>query len=543
MYVSGNRTMAKDPKNLKVILCERPEFPKTSIMGTIGPACFCPLKGIDLIPQMISNGMNMVRINLAHVHGEKERSDVVTLLDRLDNYMSSCNEPVIVTVDLAGPKIRVAERLRHWVNNDPVPGIPLKDGDRITLTLDEDYGVRSNTWGQKDTKISLDTGSAQVHFDVLSSGDRVSMADGCLQLEVTGVGTGEVECEVKNDWILESKKGVNFPGLAVTRSALTRKDYDDLKWLFDPAKGVSQGRVDYISLSFVKSRLDLDILKNYISANFDCTNLRVISKIETSDSVADPQDDYQVFRQILEASDGIMIARGDLGAEIPFEDVPEIQRRLIELTHEARKPVIVATQMLEFMVKHDFATRAEVTDVTNAILEGADITMLSEETSNGKDPVASVRTMQKIAKRACARVSPLPVNPEEGPHPNARKIIGAMAHPVVEFAEGVGATRIVCFTHSGETAIAIAHYRPRQPVVAVTYNADAVVKLAPYRGIYVVYINYIPRDPVEHRDVCRRLLQAELRMAQSGELSVVTMSMDPSQASTRETNALYVLVH
>lgn len=539
----SKREMAKDPSELKVLLRERPDFPKTSIMGTIGPKCFSPSDGIDFVPQMVSQGMNMVRINLAHVKNDDQRANVVVLLERLNKYMSEMGEPVVVTADLAGPKIRVGQYVRHRYQQDVLEYVPLKKGDVVTLTLDEGFGVRDGTWGQKDTKISLDTGATQLRLNVLVRGDRVSMDDGCVQLLVTDVGGGELKCQVQNDWDLRPRKGVNFPGSAITDAALTRKDFADLEWLFAPGIGVARGRIHYLSVSFVKSRLDIEILRRYLAANCDCPGVRILSKIETAEAVADSQNDYPKFREILEASDGIMIARGDLGAEVPLEDVPEIQRRLIELTREARKPVIVATQMLEFMVEHEFATRAEVTDVTYAILEGADVTMLSAETSKGRNPVAAVRTMRKIAKRACTRVTPLPIVPGDRPPRKSDRVIDAMAHPVVEFADTLGATRIVCFTHSGETPIAIAHYRPRQPVVAVTYNPDTVARLMPYAGIYVVYINYIPKDPAEHRDVCRRLLETELTIAQSGEVSVVTMSMSQEEPQTRETNALYVLRH
>ncbi len=528
--------------DLRVLLREKPEFPKTSIMATIGPACFSPDDGVDLVREMVDESMNMARINLAHVRTEGDRRTVSRLLDSIDRAVESTREPIVVVADLAGPKIRIGA-VRERTGTTERDRVAFRKDDTLRLTLDPDFGVTEGTYGEKDTKISLRSDAADFELGGIEPGKLVVMDDGCFRMRVEAVEGRDIVCRALSDWTLLPNKGVNFPGCRITASALTAKDHDDLDWLFHRERGAARDRIHYMSLSFVKHRQDVELLRKLLSSKYDQERVRVISKIETVEAVSGPQDDYPVFRDLLEASDAIMVARGDLGAEVPFEDVPEIQRRLIELTHDARKPTIVATQMLESMVEHEFATRAEVTDVTNAILEGTDVTMLSAETSRGRNPVAAVRTMDAIAKRACRRITVLTDEDAPARVGTGGKIIDAMADPVVEFAERLGAKLIVAFTHSGDTPIAIAHYRPKQPVVAITSNKDTVARLVPYRGIYAVYINYVPKNSDDHRDVCRRLLEQELHLTEPGDLSVVTMSIDTGDADRRMANSLYVLKH
>ena len=517
------------------------ECPKTRIMATIGPACFYPEQNVNHVRDMVLAGMNILRINCAHVRTPKDKERVRKLISTIDEVVRETQDPIVVTVDLAGPKIRVGA-LQDKKPEGNQACIAFRSNDVLTLTLDPKFGVDEGTFGQKHTKISLGTDGTAFALEAVKKGQAVSMDDGCFRLVVKKVAGPEIICRALNDWTLLPNKGVNFPGCAITASALTEKDHNDLDWLFARKCGVARDAVHYVSLSFVKSPADVELLKNLLNTRYGQKSVRVISKIETAEAVTRNADDYPAFRRILDVSDAIMVARGDLGAEVPFEDVPEIQRDLIGMTHEAQKPVIVATQMLEFMVEHEFATRAEVTDVTNAILEGADVTMLSAETSKGRNPLAAVRMMCTIAKRASQRV-PVIREPLGGPTFVSSKIFNAMAHPAVEFAEKLGAKLIVAFTHSGHTPIAIAHYRPSQPIIAITYNVDTVLRLSLYRGIYPVHINQVPRNPADHRDICKRVIEEKLQLTEAGDLSVVAMSMDTGAEDERMTNTLYVLPH
>ncbi len=525
-------------EDLRILSWAGLERPKTRIMATIGPACFYP-EDVNHLEEMIRQGMNIVRINCAHVRTDEDWTRVQRLLQTLADVFDVTKEPIIVTADLAGPKIRVGALQGEDGEGDQA-GIAFRCGDIVTLTLNPEFGVDRGTFGQKHTRISLGTGGTEFALEAVKPGQPVSMDDGCFRLHVKEVKGRDIICEAHNDWTLLPNKGVNFPGCAITAGALTRKDHKDLDRLFDYSRGVARDAVHYLSLSFVKSPDDLKVLRNLLDTRYGQNFIRIIAKIETAEAVTRSGDDYPNFRKILDVSDAIMVARGDLGAEVAFEDVPEIQRDLIEMTHRAHKPVIVATQMLEFMVEHEFATRAEVTDVTNAILEGTDVTMLSAETSKGRNPVGAVRMMCLIANRASQRVAVVR-EPPGGPIVASRKIINAMAHPAVEFAQKLGAKLIVVFTHSGDTAIAIAHYRPSQPVIAITYNPDTVLRLGLYRGIHTVHINQVPRNPDDHRDICRRVLEEELRLTKAGDLSLVAMSMDTGGEDQRITNSLYVM--
>ena len=342
---------------------------KTKIVCTIGPASESP----HILEALIQAGMNVARLNFSHGTQEEHLKKIQTLRKIADQR----KQPVAILQDLAGPKIRVGKVKEG--------GVELKQGEKFLLTGREILG------DEREVSVSYPSLPEEVR-----PGDTILLADGTIALEVLGSDGKDIECRVVMGGMLTSQKGVNFPTRSILASAFTEKDREDL--LF----GIRHG-VDLVSLSYVRNREDIETVKSLLKR--ESTPLPVIAKIERKE-VLDHID------EILLASDGIMVARGDLGVETPLERVPLLQKMLIQKANAFGKPVITATQMLKSMVDHSTPTRAEVTDVVNAIYDGTDAVMLSEETAVGRFPVEAVQMMGKIALAA----------EEEFPHDRFLKI-------------------------------------------------------------------------------------------------------------------------
>ena len=419
-------------------------IPKTKIVCTIGPSS----NTFDTIKALIENGMSVARLNFSHGthqdHGE--------LIDKIRKASSEVGRPVAILQDLWGPKIRVGEI--------PPPGIQLLSGEDLILTTD-----KSSTQGNH-IPVSYSGLPSQV-----KAGDRILLADGLMDLIVERTTQSEILCSVVTGGLLTSYKGINLPTSSLDIPAITEKDRRDLLFGLDMD-------VDYVALSFVRTAADIHEIKKIIHRQNKQTP--VIAKIEKHEAL-------NHIDGIIAAADGIMVARGDLGVEIPLEKVPNIQKRLVRQANTIGKPVVIATQMLRSMVDSPRPTRAEAADVANGVLDGADAVMLSEETASGKYPVEAARYMARIAKSA----------EEKYPHKKYLQVLPkkgtaeSVSYAATILAKNLAASAVVATTRSGSTAVHISRYRPRQPIVALSPDKTSVRKMALYWGVMPFFLPII----------------------------------------------------
>ena len=409
---------------------------RAKIVCTMGPAVESPEK----VRELIAAGMNMARLNLSHGSYEEHQGR----LDRVREAAKEAGKAVAILVDLQGPKIRLAR-----FENGPHE---LARGDVFTITTDEVPG----------TKERVGTTYKGLPGDC-KPGDFIMIDDGKVTVQVTEVKGNDVITKCIFPGAVSNNKGINLPGVAVSVPAMSEKDADDLRW------GLRAG-ADFIALSFVRNAADI----KDVHAIMDEVGIRipVIAKIEKPQAVDNLQE-------IVDAFDGIMVARGDLGVEMPIEDVPMVQKRCVELARDAAKPVIVATQMLDSMITNSRPTRAEATDCANAVLDGADALMLSGETSVGDFAIEAVETMARIIEKTeeqgLDRIRPLIHAP--------RTKGGAITKAAAEVGEVLHAKYLVTFTQSGDSARRISRLRSRLPILAITPETGTYNRLALSWGI------------------------------------------------------------
>ena len=422
---------------------------RTKIVATIGPAS----RDRKVLESLAQAGIDVVRLNFSH----GEHQEHFAVMQSVREISDQLGRPIAILQDLSGPKIRTG-RLK-----DDKP-VELRKGERITISTDESI---------EGTSTLISTTYAALPRDV-SPGDRILLDDGNLELRVVKASLQEVECEVVDGGWLKSKKGMNLPGVKLSTPALTEKDRRDL------AFGVKSG-VDYVALSFVRQASDVTECKALIkSLGGTCP---VIAKIEKREAIDD-------LPSILEVTDGVMVARGDLGVELSTEEVPTLQKRIIELANGAGKVVITATQMLESMVENPRPTRAEASDVANAILDGTDGIMLSAETASGKYPVEAVATMARIALYTEEHYGAFRPPPRVAID-SASVVARALARVARTVAEELSCKLIVAFTESGTTAHLVSTYRPHPPVAAITPNSDTYRRLALWWGVIPVKSEFV----------------------------------------------------
>jgi pyruvate kinase len=409
---------------------------RAKIVCTLGPA----VESIEKITELIDAGMNMARLNLSHGgHDEHQKR-----LDLVRAAAKKANKEVAILVDLQGPKIRLGR-----FSSGPHE---LSRGDTFTITTDDIAG----------TKDKVSTTYKGLPGDC-KAGDAIMIDDGKVSVQVVQVKGNDVITKVIQPGMVSNNKGINLPGVAVSLPALSEKDIADLRW------GLKAG-ADFIALSFVRNAADIkDIHKIMDEVG---VKVPVIAKIEKPQAVENLQE-------IVDAFDGIMVARGDLGVELPIEDVPIVQKRCITMARESAKPVIVATQMLDSMISNSQPTRAEATDCANAVLDGADALMLSGETSVGDFPIDSVKIMARIIERtedvALDQIPPLKHSP-------ATKA-GAITKAATEVGLTVGAKYLVAFTQSGDSARRMSRLRSPIPMLALTPEIGTYNRLALSWGV------------------------------------------------------------
>jgi pyruvate kinase len=412
-------------------------LPKTKVVCTIGPAS----ETLEMIRELIVNGMRIARLNFSHgTHSDHEKK-----IYSIRKIAEDLSKPVAILQDLGGPKIRVG--------HIPDPGVRIEPGQDIILTTQTIEG--------SEQRISV---SYPLLNEEVKAGDRILLADGFLELTVLKINVPEIQCKVITGGMLTSHKGINLPTGTIHLPSMTEKDHEDL--LF----GLSHD-VDYVALSFVRTAADIQIIKEIIHQ--ENRNTPVIAKIETHEAV----DHYG---DILDAADAIMVARGDMGVEIPLEEVPVIQKQLIQKANALGKPVITATQMLRSMVDAPRPTRAEASDVANAVLDGTDAVMLSEETASGNYPIQAIQFMSRIAAEA-EKIYPhdryLQLVPK-------KEISDSVTYSVCVLADHLDAAVILAPTQSGRTAMHISRFRPKQPIIAFTPSQATMRRLSLFRGIY-----------------------------------------------------------
>ncbi len=404
----------------------RLRFGNTKIICTIGPAS----RDVDRLRQLIKAGMDVARLNFSHGSHEQH-------LQAIQNVRASASktgESITILLDLSGPKIRTGVVLNNSVE--------LEKGQEFIFTTEELVG--------DERRVSTTYRSLPADVKV---GDIILVDDGRIKMSVKKKNKTEVLCKVLNGGILSDKKGMNLPGVKISAQSLTEKDLEDLKF------GLAND-IDYVALSFVRTAADIRHLRAaIIREGKKGVKVPIVAKIEKPEAVRN-------IDSIIAESDVIMVARGDLGVELPPEEVPLVQKMIVRKCNEAGVPVIIATQMLESMIENPRPTRAEANDVANAVLDGADAVMLSAETSVGRYPVVAVHTMDQIIRKAETVMEDRLGGDEEGIRQD--DVFDAVARAAATLAKQLNATAIVPITHSGVTAMRLSKYRPNAPILAIT---------------------------------------------------------------------------
>ncbi|MEA3544503.1 MAG: pyruvate kinase [Thermodesulfobacteriota bacterium] len=469
-------------------------YRRTKIVATVGPSC----AGREPLEDLLKAGVDVFRLNFSH--GELEQKAI--WIAQIRELSAEYQKAISILGDLQGPKIRTG-LMRHGSQQ-------LEAEQEVVITTEAVEGADG----------LIPTTYPALPQDVVS-GNQILLDDGRLELEVLRIEAEQIYCRVKVGGLLKDRKGINLPGVNVSAPAMTKKDLADLEFIIDQ-------QLDWVALSFVRTAEEVSRLKQILAKRN--SSIRVIAKIEKPEAVDN-------FSAILAVTDGVMVARGDLGVEVPSEQVPLIQKRIIRECNQVGKPVITATQMLESMIAHPRPTRAETSDVANAILDGTDAIMLSGETAAGLYPVEAVKVMDRVAMDV-EREPALKVNPAIFTPPAAlqQNLTDAIGQAACQVAENVGATAILAFTQTGSTATLIAKYHPSLPIIAVTPNQQVKNRLAIYRGVNAVLVDIQGDTEAQILSVEAAVLKHGLLM--HGDVVVITMGSPLSAAGT--TNLLKI---
>ncbi len=449
---------------------------KTKIICTIGPASDQP----ETLRRLIEAGMNVARLNFSHGTHEEHKVRV----DRIKAIRQELGVPIAIMLDTKGPEIRTGVF--------PPGGMTYATGARVKIVQEDVVG------SEEVFSITYKDAAKELH-----PGDRILIADGLVELDVEEIDGVDLVCQVKNGGLLTDHKNVNFPDIDVKLPALTDKDRDDLKFAVDQD-------LDLIAASFVRRAEDIDQIRAVLSS-YGNKDIQVIAKIESRQGV-------EHFSEIVDTADGIMIARGDLGVALPAEEIPHYQKMMSKEAYQSGIPSIIATQMLDSMIRNPQPTRAEVSDVANAIYDGASAIMLSGETAAGKYPVESAMMMDRIARYTEASIDYWKKLKEESLH--KKSISTAISHSCCTTARDLNAKAIVTVTHSGNTARRIASFRPACPIIALTVTPKSCYQLALSWGVTPRLIEIL----TDEKQLFDRALEKakETDLVQDGDLVVVT---------------------
>jgi pyruvate kinase len=460
---------------------------KTKIVATIGPASESP----EMLKQLITAGINVARLNFSHGSYEEHRRRI----ENIRRASAELKRTVAILLDTKGPEIRTGK-----LRQEPVEWVA---GQQVILTTEPILGDAHR----------VSVGYEKLPQDV-EPGSRILVDDGLMELRVLDIRGTEIVCEVVNGGWLKNNKGVNVPGVRVSLPGITEKDKNDI--LF----GIEQG-VDFIAASFVRKASDVLEIRELLERHH-ATHIQIISKIENREGLEN-------LDEILEASDGLMVARGDLGVEIPAEEVPLVQKRLIEKCNCAGKPVITATQMLDSMQRNPRPTRAEASDVANAIFDGTDAVMLSGETAAGKYPLESVKTMAQIAERAESALPYREIFMKQS-MVQQRTVTESISQAVANAALDLDVKAIITSTESGYTARMVSKYRPKAPIFAVTPYEQVMRRLSLFWGV-----NPVKGESVESIDEMLQLAierTMETGFIRLGDLVVITAGVPVGRSGT-----------
>jgi pyruvate kinase len=419
---------------------------KTKIVATVGPAC----DTYEKLLALVKAGVNVFRLNFSH--GSHE--DKLRIIDHIRRINETESFNVAILADLQGPKLRVGE----IANN----ALPLTPGQILTFVNEKVVGTAERIY----------VSYADLHKDV-KPGQKILLDDGKIETVVKEItAAGEIKAEVTLPGVLSSKKGFNLPDTKVSLPALTPKDVEDLEFIIDH-------NCDWVALSFVRDAADLQLIRKRLKERN--SKIKVISKIEKPEAIAN-------LKEIIWESDGVMIARGDLGVELPVEQIPMIQKDIIRKCIHRAKPVIVATQMMESMIDRTRPNRSEITDVANAVLEGADAVMLSGETATGQFPELVIQTMRKIIGEV--EKEEIIYNRNLIPHRHSPTFLSdALCYNACKMAEDLEANALVGMTQSGYTGFMLSSYRPRSPLFVFTKEKSLVNQLSLSWGVRAFYYN------------------------------------------------------
>lgn len=450
---------------------------KTKIVCTLGPAT----EDDNVLKSLMVEGMNVARFNFSHGDYEQHAKN----LKRVEKFRKELNLPVATLLDTKGPEIRIG----NFENGS----IELTKGQTFTLTTEEVMGT--------EEKVSV---TYKNLIEDVKEGDRILIDDGLIELVVLKIEKKDIICQVQNGGTISNHKGVNVPNVELTMPFISQKDHDDIVF------GIEQG-FDFIAASFTRNAEDILEIRRILS-EYNCDKINIIAKIENMQGVDN-------IDEIIRVSDGIMVARGDMGVEIPLEDVPVIQKKLIKKVYSAEKQVITATQMLDSMMKNPRPTRAEATDVANAIYDGTSAIMLSGETAAGQYPVEALKTMVRIAKRTEEDIDYVSrfktrknlQNPD---------ITNAISHATVMTAVDLGASAIVTVTKSGYTARMISKYRPNAPIIGCTTSETVYRQLGLSWGVTPLLIS----EKHQTDDLFQHSVDAaeKAHLVKQGEVVVIT---------------------
>ncbi|MEG0857102.1 MAG: pyruvate kinase [Terrisporobacter sp.] len=415
---------------------------KTKIVCTLGPAS----DNEQVLTKLMENGLNVCRFNFSHGSHEEHKGR----MDLVKKVREAIDKSVAILLDTKGPEIRTG----NFVD----PEVLLEEGNKFIITMADIIGTKG-----------ICTVSYKGLANDVVKGDLILIDDGLVGLRVEEVCGEEIHCIVENSGIVKNHKGVNVPGVKINLPALTPKDISDIEF------GITQG-IDFIAASFVRKAADVLAIREVLENN-NATNVQIISKIENQEGVDN-------LDEILQVSDGLMVARGDLGVEIPTEEMPIVQKEMIKKCNELGKPVITATQMLDSMIRNPRPTRAEVTDVANAIYDGTDAIMLSGETAAGKYPAEAVKVMATIARRIEETLDYDNILRSKGS--SNYNVTDAISYATCTTAKSLTASGIITSTSSGHTARMVSKFRPKTPIIAATPNEKTSRQLSLSWGVYTV---------------------------------------------------------